>query len=170
MIAMLVSALLAAAPAIAPAAITAPAATIAPGFRPDLFFAGRTRGRGTVTTVTSSRPRVLEVESEGRIEAGGAMVLDQAIRIDGKPSRRSFRIRQAADGTWQGTMTDAAGPVEASVVGDTLRLSYRMKRAGMRMNQTLTLQPGGRTVLNRARVTMLGVPVARIAETIEKLD
>lgn len=161
MIAIIVPALLAAAQ---------PAAADLSGFRPDLFFAGRTRGRGTVKIATSSRPRVLEVEGEGRIEPDGALVLDQLVRLDGKPSQRSFRISRAADGTWQGTLTDAAGPVAASVAGDTLRLSYRMKRAGMRMNQTLTVQPGGRTLLNRARVTMLGVPVARIEETIEKLD
>lgn len=160
MIAILIPAFLAAAqPAAAP-----------PEFRPDLFFTGRTRGRGTVTIATSSRPRVLEVEGEGRIEPGGALVLDQAVRLDDKPTRRSFRISRAADGTWQGTLSDAAGPVAASVAGDTLRLSYRMKRAGLRMNQTLTLQPGGRTLLNRARVTMFGVPVARIDEIIEKLD
>jgi len=147
-----------------------PAAAARPAFRPDLFFAGRTQGRGTVKIATSSRPRILEVEGVGRTEADGVLVLDQLVRLDGKATRRSFRIRRAADGSWEGTLTDAAGPVAASVAGDTLRLSYRMKRAGMRMNQTLTLLPGGRTVLNRARVTMLGVPVARIEETIEKRD
>jgi len=160
MIALLVPALLAAAQ---------PAATSA-DFRPDLFFAGRTRGRGTITVATSSRPRVLAVEGIGRIAPDGALVLDQAIELDGKRSQRSFRIRRAADGTWQGTLSDAAGPVAAEVAGATLRLSYRMKRAGMRMNQILTLQPGGRTLLNRAHVTLFGVQVARIDETIEKLD
>ena len=161
MISILIPALLAA---------TQPAAAAPAAFRPDLFFAGRTQGRGTVKIATSSRPRILEVEGVGRTEADGVLVLDQLVRLDGKATRRSFRIRRAADGSWEGTLTDAAGPVAASVAGDTLRLSYRMKRAGMRMNQTLTLLPGGRTVLNRARVTMLGVPVARIEETIEKRD
>ena len=49
-------------------------------------------------------------------------------------------------------------------------LPVRLKRAGMRMNQTLTLQPGGRVLLNRARVTLMGVTVARIDEAIVKID
>ena len=151
-------------------ALAQPAAAATPAFRPDLFFEGRTRGTGTVTTLTSSRPRMLAVEGTGRILADGTLVLDQSVRMDGESSRRTFSVRRAADGRWRGMLTDAAGPVEATVAGDTMRLSYRMKKGGMRMNQTLTLQPGGRVVLNRARVTLLGVTVARIEETIEKLD
>lgn len=153
------------------AALALAAAPAAPAtFRPDLFFAGRTRGSGTVTIATSSRPRILSVQGTGRIEPSGELVLDQAVTIDGKREQRSFRIRRAGGNVWQGTMTDAAGPVKATVQGNRLILAYPMKRAGMRMNQTLTLQPGGRTLLNRARVTLLGIQVARIEETIEKLD
>lgn len=139
-------------------------------FRPDLFFQGRTRGAGSVTVAASSRPRALSVESVGRIAPDGELILDQRILLDGKPSARSFRIRRAADGAWAGTLSDAAGPVRATVAGRTMRLSYRMKRAGMRMNQTLTLRPGGRSVLNRATVTLLGIPVARVEERIDKID
>lgn len=148
----------------------AQAAASADVFRPDLFFAGRTRGTGTVTTLTASKPQSLQVSSVGRIGRDGTLVLDQDIRVGGRPQQRTFRIRRAGDGTWVGTLSDASGPVSATVRGPTLSLSYPMKRGGMRMNQTLTLQPGGRVLLNRARVTLLGVPVARIEETIEKVD
>lgn len=141
-----------------------------PEFRPDLFFQGRTRGTGTVTVATASRPRILSVAGTGRIEPDGALVLDQAVTLDGKTSARSFRLRRLPAGDWQGTLTDAAGPVRASVTGNRLTIAYRMKRGGMRMTQTLDLQPGGRSMTNIATVTMMGIPVARIAETIEKLD
>lgn len=167
MIATLALALLAAAPSSRPAA-AAPAA--AGDFRPDLFFAGHTRGTGTVSIMTSSKPRVLAVQGTGRVEPDGTLVLDQAVRQDDKLSQRSFRIRHATGGSWQGTLSDAAGPVRGTVTGNTLHLAYRMKGAGLHMDQTLTLQPGGRTVLNRARVTLMGVQVARIEETIEKID
>lgn len=139
-------------------------------FRPDLFFQGRTRGRGTVHKLFSGPPAALAVESVGRIDPDGTLVLDQAIRIDGKPSARSFRIRRAANGGWVGSLTDAAGPVRARVAGDALLLDYTMKGGTLRMSQTLTIQPGGRTLLNRGRVTLLGVQVALVDETIEKLD
>lgn len=165
---MLLPIAIAAAPTLAAAP---PRFAARPGaFRPDLFFMGRTRGAGTVKVVTSSRPRLLAVRSVGRAAAGGELVLDQSIRVDGKPSTRTFRIRRAPDGAWVGTLSDAAGPVRATVAGPTMRLAYPMRRFGLRMNQTLTLQSGGRTLLNRATVTLLGIPVARIAETIEKLD
>lgn len=145
-------------------------AVAADEFRPDLFFAGRTQGAGTVRLATSSRPRVLSVQGTGRILPDGSLVLDQAVTLDGKTSSRSFTLRRVSDTVWSGTLTDAAGPVRATVAGDSLSLSYPMKRAGMRMTQTLTLQPGGRIVLNRARVTLLGIAVAGIEETITKLD
>ena len=148
----------------------AQAASATAEFRPDLFFAGRTRGAGTVKTLTGSKAQSLQVSSIGRTEPDGTLVLDQDIRLDGKQQQRTFRIRRSADGSWTGTLSDASGPVSASVRGPTLSLAYPMKRGGMRMNQMLTLQPGGRTLLNRARVTLLGVTVARIEETIEKLD
>lgn len=166
---LLLLAVIAPAPALStaapPVALSAPSA-----FRPDLFFAGRTRGSGTVRMATSSRPRVLAVEGTGRIDASGTLDLEQAVTLDGKTSQRRFRIRRAPDGGWRGTLTDAAGPVRGTVQGNRMTLDYGMRRGGMHMRQTLDLQPGGRVVLNRATVTLLGITVARVEETIEKLD
>jgi hypothetical protein len=36
--------------------------------------------------------------------------------------------------------------------------------------QWIYLQPGGRTALNRMRLTKLGITVGRLDETIRKLD
>lgn len=153
-----------------PLAIAMIAAAPAPAdFRPDLFFEGHTRGRGTVDTVASP-PRPLAVESVGRLAPDSTLILDQAITLGGKRSARTFRIRRLPDGSWQGSLSDASGPVRVAVTGDTLTLAYPMKRSGMRMPQTLTLQPGGRVALNRATVTLLGIPVARVEERIEKVD
>lgn len=169
--------LLAAQPVAAGASVLPPASTGVTGseFRPDLFFNGRTRGAGTMRIATSSRPRNLAVEGLGRIEPDGALVLDQAVTLDGKTSNRSFRLRRVADVRtgrvdWQGTLTDAAGPVAARVDGNRLTLGYRMKGVGMRMNQTLDLSADGRTMRNVAIVTVLGARVARIDETIQKLE
>lgn len=152
------------------ALVLAAAAPATPEFRPDLFFAGRTHGDGTVAIATSSRPRILSVEGTGRIQPDRSLTLSQAVTLDGKTTQRSFAIRRVSATAWQGTLSDAAGPVRATVEGSRMTLAYPMKRAGMRMSQTLTLQPGGRTLLNRARVTLLGIQVARIEETITKLD
>ena len=156
--------------AIAPLAAVLFAVPASAQFRPEIFFQGRTRGAGTVKIVASSSPRALSVQSVGRVMPDGELVLDQAIRIDGKPSTRTFRIRRAQDGAYLGTLSDASGPVRATVTGNVMSLSYPMKRRGFRMNQRLTLQPGGRSLLNQASVTMLGIRVARIEERIDKVD
>lgn len=137
-------------------------------FHPDLFFQGRTQGRGTLRTLTSSRPKPLAVQSTGRIAPDGTLILDQSIMLGGKPSTRTFRLRRADNGGWTGSLTDA-GPVTATVTGNRMTLNYRLKNAG-RMTQILTLQPDNRTLLNRATVTMMGLRVVTIEETIEKLD
>jgi len=157
---------------LAPLAAPAQAPEPAPqsSFRPDLFFAGRTRGAGTIVTAMSSRPKQLSVEGVGSIAPDGLMTLDQAVTIDGKSSLRRFAIRRVSANAWQGTLSDAQGPVRGEVVGNNLRLHYRLKDRGMLMNQLLTLQPGGRTLRNRGVVTLYGMRVARIDETIEKLD
>lgn len=139
-------------------------------FRPDLFFTGRTQGEGTVRVATSSRPRILSVQGTGGVGPDGSLVLDQAVTLDGKTTNRRFRLRRISSAVWAGTLTDGAGPVRATVTGNRLSLAYPMKRAGMRMTQTLTLQPGGRVVINRARVTLLGIGVAQIEERITKID
>ncbi len=164
-----IAALLAAAPVQPDAVSPAPMHPDAV-MRPDLFFAGRTRGAGTVRIATSSRPRTLSVVGIGTIRPDGAIVLEQAVTIDGKTTQRSFVLRRVSADAWAGTLSDAAGPARATVVGNRMTLAYPMKRMGMRMAQTLTLQPGGHTMLNRARVTLLGIAVATIEETITKLD
>lgn len=159
----------------APAAPASSTDIVASDFRPDLFFEGRTRGTGTLRIATSARPRPLAVEGTGRIEPDGALVLDQAVTLNGKTSDRSFRLLRVADARtgrveWQCTLTDAVGPVVVQVDGNRMTLVYHMKGAGRRLNQTLDLAPDGRTVRNVATVTMFGIRVARIEETIEKLE
>jgi hypothetical protein len=41
---------------------------------------------------------------------------------------------------------------------------------GLKVDQKLTLQSNGRTLLNRLQVTKLGMRVATVDETIHKLD
>ena len=59
------------------------------------------------------------------------------------------------------------GPVTGEVTGHRLHLRFRLK-SGLRAEQWLELQAGGRTALNRMVVTKWGVPVARLTETITR--
>jgi hypothetical protein len=150
-------------------AIATPAPAAAPArFDPLAFFAGRTEGTGRLKIVLR-RGRGVRVEGRGRVEQG-TLVLDQRVAEEGKPPRtRTWRIRAVAPGRYAGTLSDAAGPVAGETSGDRLHLSFPMT-GGLRAEQWLQLEPGGRAARNRLVVRKLGITVARLDERIVRID
>ena len=140
----------------------------APAFRPETFFAGRTTG-DVHLTIRTRAPQRLRVESVGVAQADGTFRLDQAITYpDGHVDRRTWTMRRLGDGRYASTLTpDARGEVRVEAAGRALRIRYRMGRVTT-MDQTLALREGGQTADNVATVRMLGVPVARLTETITR--
>lgn len=144
-----------------------PASAPSPVFVPQAFFAGRTLGAGSLKIVFS-RARPTHVVGTGRVEPDGTLVLAQRIEEDGKPPRtRTWRLGPERDGVARGALTDAVGPVVATVRGNLLRVRYAAK-GGLRVDQRLVLRPGGRVADNRTVVRKFGVPVAVLRETIRK--
>lgn len=142
----------------------------APVFQPTSFFAGRTEGRGVVKVALSPK-RALVVHGSGRVAPDGTLVLDQVVEREGKqPEQRQWRIKEVAAGRYTGTLTDARGPVTGVVHGNILKLRYQLKNGGLAAEQTLHLQPDGRTVLNRMEISKLGITIAEVEETIRKMD
>lgn len=140
----------------------------APAFDPIAFFSGRTEGRGTVKIILSGA-EPLRVEGRGRVEGDGSLLLDQTIwRGERKPQSRQWRMRAVGPGRYRGTLTDAVGPVMIETRGPVLRIGYDAKDGTI--EQQLTLDAAGRVATNRMVVRRLGLVVARIDETIRKLD
>ncbi len=84
-----------------------------PELRPELFFAGETRGRGVIETLGTRPGRTFDVVSTGRRQ-GEAIRVDQVICYsDGKVARRTLILRPTGPGRYVGTLSDAAGPVRA---------------------------------------------------------
>ena len=135
---------------------------------PIAFFTGRSEGEGTVDTLLG-KPVKLLVTSVGE-KQGDTLILDQTIRQGAKPPRvRRWIMRPVAPGRFTGTLTDAEGPVNVTVAGPRASIRYRM-RGGLDVDQQLTLQTDGKTLLNRLHVRKFGVRVAVVGETIRKLD
>ncbi len=159
---ILVSALLAACTA-APA--PAPAQTL----DPLAFFTGKTRGEGSLKILLRAQVPI-RVETVGRPDGRGGMTLDQIVYEGAKPAReRRWVLRPTSATTMVGTVTDTPGEIRGRLSGKKLFLNYTMK-GGLRTSQVLTLQPGGRTMVNHITIRRLGVVVARVEETIRKLD
>ena len=141
----------------------------APRFDPIDFFDGRSAGTGTLDMILKS-PVPIRVESVGRRINGDGLVLDQRIREGARPPRlRRWVLRPAGANRWTGSLTDAEGPVTATVDGNSLRIDYVMKN-GLEVEQLLRLRRDGRSAANRMTIRKWGIPVASVEEHIRTLD
>lgn len=144
-------------------------ASTGPELDPIAFFSGATRGSGTLSILLRS-PVPIRVESKGRPLASGALLLEQIIYEGAKPPRRRrWLLARTGTTTFAGTLSDAAGPVRATLRGSQLRLAFAMP-GGMVADQLLTLQPDRRTIINAMEVRRLGFTVARVDEIIRRRD
>lgn len=153
------------------------AAAETPRFDPFVFFLGPSTGSGTLSKALSADVPI-RVESRGRIEVEphheaswddaptNVLVLDQVIREgDKRPRKRQWRLTEIAPGYYEGSLTDAIGPVTGRSEGNRLVLEYRMK-GSFQVRQELTLSPDGQRAANVLKVSQLGVTVAVLAEEI----
>ncbi len=148
------------------AAAAAPAQTPKP-FDPVAFFTGATQGRGELKELLG-KPRKTSTQSVGRVDKDGWLILDQKVAVEGDPLRqRRWRLKQTRPGHYEGSLSDAKGPVEAEVRGQTVRIRYVMK-GGIKVEQELTPLPGGRALINRGTFRKFGVKVALLKERVDK--
>jgi hypothetical protein len=134
---------------------------------PVAFFTGASHSQGRLREAFKSERR-LTAESVGHAEKDGSLILDQKLAIEGDPLRiRRWRLHLAAPGRYVGTLTDAAGPVEAQVMGRAIRIRYPMK-GGLKVESWLTAVPGARAFDNKTTITKWGLQVATLTERIEK--
>lgn len=139
----------------------------APALRPDAFFLGATQGAGTLHVVGRSA-RAVRVTSQGAPLGDGRFRLVQQVTIGDAPAReRTWVMVPDGPDAWTGTLGDAAGPVRVTADGPTLRIWYRTG-AVTTFHQRLVLLADGRTVENRSSARVLGVPIARLLETITR--
>ena len=150
------------------ALLLAAAAPAHAAFNPVDFFRGRTHGDGTLKVIFQHSKQI-SVDSVGRSEPDGSLLLEQVIHEPGKPPRtRYWRLRETAPNRFEGTLTDAAGPVRVDVEDKAIRIRFRGKDH-LDFEQWLT-PAGPRRVDNKMRVKRFGITVARFEEFIRKLD
>ena len=131
------------------------------------FFTGATEGRGELKELLGKRKHT-STQGFGRVDKNGWLVLNQKVAVEGDPVRqRQWRLKPVGPGRFKGTLSDAKGPVEAEVRGQTVRIHYVMK-GGIKVEQLLTAKPGGQVVINRGTFRKFGVKVAIMKERTEK--
>jgi hypothetical protein len=133
------------------------------------FFTGVTEGSGTVEIILSGKHGMRD-RNRGRIDSQGALVIDSLVEEEGKPLRkRSWRLVRSATNKISGTISDAKGAVTGEFNGGTLHLRYRLIE-GPSVVQTITLQPGGRTAVNRMTIHRFGFKVATVESVLRKVE
>ncbi|MDB5697880.1 MAG: hypothetical protein JWN69_684 [Alphaproteobacteria bacterium] len=133
------------------------------------FFIGTTEGSGNVHVIVSGR-HAMRDRSHGRLDAAGALLLDQVVEEEGKPARRrAWRLVRTDGNRVTGTISDARGAVAGELAANSLHLRYRMN-GGPSVEQWITLQPGGRTAKNRMTFRRFGLKVATVESEIRKVD
>jgi hypothetical protein len=148
--------------------IASPAAA-ASAFDAVAFFTGRTHGEGTLREILKS-PKRVSVASVGSVGSDGTLLLRQRVDVQGdKPRIRIWRLRKSGENAYAGSLSDARGPVSASMQGTSIHIRYRTTD-GLSVQQWLTPASGseGKAIDNRMTFSKLGIIVARLTERIEK--
>ena len=151
--------------------ISMSSALAAPDPRLDLtaFFTGHSHA-DNVLKIAFHRPTPLIVDSVGGKGDRGDFVLIDTVHEGDKPVRTlKWVMRQAAPGHFIGSLSDATGPVDIVVSGNTAVVQYVMK-GGLRVRQQMDLLADGKTMANQVVVKKFGLKFASVEGKIRKLD
>jgi hypothetical protein len=130
------------------------------------FFTGKTHA-DNVISIALHHPHKLIVDSIGGRNKEGQFVLIDTIQEEGKPTRkRVWVMHPVAPNHFTGTLSDANGPVDVVVSGDTATIRYTMKDGGLKIVQQLRLQNGA--LANHAVARKFGLKFATVDGVIRK--
>ena len=151
-------------------ALAAPAAAV-PEPKLDMlaFFTGKTHA-DNVIKVALHAPHKLIVDSIGGHNKEGEFVLIDTVQEEGKPVRkRTWVMRPAGPNHFTGVLSDAKGPVDVTVSGDSALIRYTMNEGGLKVEQRVKLQRDG-SLSNTVTAKKFGLKVASVDGTIRKVD
>jgi hypothetical protein len=132
------------------------------------FFTGRTHADNNLHIIFHRATKLI-VDSVGHRE-GDQFILIDTVHEGYKPVRtRKWVTHEVGPGHFTGTLSDATGPVDIRVSGDSATVRYTMN-GGLQITQVMKLQPDGRTLSNNVDARKFGMRFARVDGTIRKLD
>ena len=138
-------------------------------FTPQNGFSGASEGNGSLELLFG-KPQPFHVESHGSQQSDGTFRLQQQVTFQGKtPQSRVWNLTTVSPNRYSATLSDAPGPVTGSTSGPRLSLQYRVK-GPLVMHQELRLMPDGKTIDNVGVITLLGIAVGHLHETITRKD
>ena len=142
-----------------------------PGPKLDMieFFTGKTHGENVIK-IAMQHPHKLIVDSIGGRNKEGEFVLIDNVQEERKaPRKRTWVMRPSGPNRFTGSLSDAQGPVDIVVSGDTATVRYTMKEGGLKIVQQLKMQPNG-TLTNHTIAKKFGMKFGQVDGTIRKAD
>jgi hypothetical protein len=134
------------------------------------FFTGKSHADNVIKIAFHGSHKLI-VDSVGGRNKEGEFVLIDTVREEGKPVRtRTWVMRPVSAGHISGFLSDAAGPVDVVVSGNSATIRYTMKDGGLKIVQQIQLQDDGRTLANHVVAKKFGLTVARVDGIVRKLD
>lgn len=138
-----------------------------PEFKPEEYFVGRTKAWGFFQDRFGTVRRQFTVDIEGRMEGDTLVMVEQFAYADGERDTRIWRIKKAADGSYQGTADDIVGTAIGRTEGQAMSWGYTfdLKVGGSTwrvwFDDLMLLQPDG-VMLNRSTVSKFGITLGEV--------
>ena len=153
--------------------LTLAVASAAPAAEPKLdmlaFFSGHTHADNLIK-IALHGPHKLIVDSIGGRNKEGQFVLIDTVQEEGKPTRkRTWVMHPDGPNHFTGSLSDANGPVDVTVSGNSASIRYVMKEGGLKVQQDLQLRSDG-TLSNHVIAKKFGLKFAQVDGTIRKAD
>jgi Ni,Fe-hydrogenase maturation factor len=134
------------------------------------FFTGKTHA-DNIIRIALHAPHKLIVDSVGGHNKEGEFVLIDTVREEGKPVRtRTWVMHPLGPDHFTGVLSDAIGPVDVVVHGDSAAISYVMKDGHLRILQEIKIETDGRILSNHVVAKKFGLTFAQVDGTIRKVD
>jgi hypothetical protein len=155
---------------LAAAALVALASAAAPQHQLDIagFFTGRTHAENDLKIVFHGTSKLI-VDSVGHRQGNEFVQIDTVHEGDKPVRTRVWHTHEIGPGHFGATLSDATGPVDIMVRGDSAVIRYTMN-GGLDVFETMQLQPDGRTLSNHVIAKKFGLTFAHVDGTIRKLD
>ena len=153
--------------------LAAPAAASASDFTLEGYFQGTTRAVGSFSAINGVK-RTFAVRLHGKFNGHLLTLVEDFVYTDGEKARKTWKFTKKASGLYSGTREDVVGTTTVRITGNSAKFTYLVDldegpgKNIVRFFDTMTLSADGKSIKNRALVTKLGIPVARVKVDFER--